>query len=306
VRLRGLAQDKGLKLNEYGLFRGEKALAARTEEAVYRRLGLPLIPPELREDRGEVEAALSDSLPELVELAQIRGDLHLHSEWSDGASSIADIAKAARARGYSYAAVTDHTRSLGIAHGLSVERLEKQREEIAALNRRLKGFTVLTGAEVDILSDGRLDLPDEILAGLDVVVASIHSGFQQAEDKITGRIVSAVENPHVDIIGHPTGRLLGGRPEYAVDMGRVMEAAARAGTALEINCYHERLDLNDVNARKAVELGIPLALGTDSHHTDQFWMMELGVAAARRAWAGPKAVLNTLPKGALLKALSRK
>jgi DNA polymerase (family 10) len=306
VRLRGLAQDKGFKLNEYGLFKGETALAARTEEAVYRRLGLPFIPPELREDRGEVEAALSDSLPELVELGQIRGDLHLHTEWSDGASSIAGIAKAARAHGYSYAAVTDHTRSLGIAHGLSVERLEKQKEEVAAVNRRLKGFTVLTGAEVDILSDGRLDFPDEVLAGLDVVVASVHSGFQQPEDRITGRIVSAIENPHVDIIGHPTGRLLGGRPEYAVDMARVMEAAARTRTALEINCYHERLDLNDVNARKAVELGIPLALGTDSHHTDQLWMMELGVATARRGWAGPAAVLNTLSKAALLRALSRK
>jgi DNA polymerase (family X) len=303
VRLRGLAQDKGLKLNEYGLYRGTKAVAARTEEAVYARLGPPLIPPELREDRGEVEAGLGGTLPELVETRHIRGDLHLHSNWSDGASSIKDIVRAARARGYAYAAVTDHTRSLGIAHGLSIDRLEKQLEEIAAINKRLKGFTVFSGAEVDILADGRLDLPDEVLDRLDVVIASIHSGFQQPEDRITGRIVSAIENPRVDIIGHPTGRLLGSRPEYAVDLDRVMEAAARTRTALEINCYHERLDLNDVNARRAVDLGIRLALGTDAHHADQLWMMDLGVATARRAWVGPRSVLNTRPKGALLKEL---
>lgn len=303
VRLRGLAQDRGLKLNEYGLFKGARAVAARTEEAVYEKLGLPFIPPELREDRGEVEAALGGTLPELIETRHIRGDLHLHSHWSDGASSIKDIVRAARARGYAYMAVTDHTRSLGIAHGLSVERLEKQLEEIAAINKRLKGFTVLTGTEVDILSDGRLDLPDETLDRLDVVIASIHSGFQQPEDRITGRIVSAIENPRVDIIGHPTGRLLGSRPEYAVDLDRVMEAAARTRTALEVNCYQERLDLNDVNARRAVELGIRLALGTDAHHCDQLWMMDLGVATARRAWAGPRSVLNALPKGALLKEL---
>ncbi len=303
VRLRGLAQDNGLKLNEYGLYRGTRAVAAKTEEAVYGKLGLPLVPPELREDRGEVEAALAGALPNLLESRHIRGDLHLHSNWSDGASSIKEIVRATRARGYAYAAVTDHTRSLGIAHGLSIERLEKQLEEIAAINRRLKGFTVLSGAEVDILADGRLDLPDEMLDRLDVVIASIHSGFQQPEDRITGRIVSAIENPRVDIIGHPTGRLLGSRPEYAVNLDRVMEAAARTRTALEINCYHERLDLNDVNARRAAELGIRLALGTDAHHCDQLWMMDLGVATARRAWVGPLSVLNALSKGALLKEL---
>jgi len=305
VRLRGLAQDKGLKLSEYGLFRGTRAVAARTEEAVYGKLGLSFVEPELREDRGEVEAALDGTLPELVETRHIRGDLHLHSNWSDGASNIKDIVRAARARGYAYAAVTDHTRSLGIAHGLSIERLEKQLEEIAAINKRLKGFTVLSGAEVDILADGRLDLPDEVLDRLDVVIASIHSGFQQPEDTITGRIVSAIENPRVHVIGHPTGRLLGSRPEYAVNLERVMEAAARTRTALEINCYHERLDLNDVNARRAVELGIRLALGTDAHHCDQLWMMDLGVATARRAWVGPEHVLNALPKGALLRELHR-
>lgn len=305
VRLRGIAQEKGLKLNEYGLFKGAKAAAARTEAAVYEKLGLPLVPPELREDRGEVEAAMAGRLPELLDGAQIRGDLHVHSNWSDGGSTIEEVARAAKARGYSYVAITDHTRSLGIAHGLSVERLERQLEEITALNKRLRGFRVLSGSEVDILSDGRLDLPDAVLERLDVVVASIHSGFQQSEDRITGRIVSAVENPRVDIIGHPTGRLLGTRPAYAVDLGRVMEAAAKSGAALEINCYHERLDLNDVNARRAVELGVRLALGTDSHHVDQFWMMELGVATARRAWAGPASVLNTMPAAALLRHLSR-
>jgi len=305
IRLRGLAQDKGLKLNEYGLFSGTKVVASRTEKAVHAKLGLPLVPPELREDRGEVEAALAGSLPELVELSQVRGDLHVHSNWSDGGSTIPEVARAAKARGYAYVAITDHTKSLGIAHGLSIERILKQIEEIASLNRRLKGITVLSGTEVDILSDGRVDFPDEVLERLDIVIASVHSGFQQPRDRITGRIVSAIENPHVDVIGHPTGRLIGTRPEYDVDIERVMDAAARTGTALEVNCYHERLDLNDMNCRRAVDLGIPLALGTDSHHVDQLWMMELGVATARRGWVRAGSVLNTLPKGALLKRLGR-
>jgi DNA polymerase (family 10) len=260
VHLRGLAQDKGFKLNEYGLFKGERRLASRTEEDVYRKLGLDFIPPELREDRGEIEAALEGTLPELVELADIRGDLHVHSNWSDGHATIEEMARAAKSMGYRYISMNDHTHSLGIAHGLDAERLAAQRGEIDAVNRRLKGFTVLAGTEVDILSDGSLDFPDEVLGKLDVVVASIHSGFTQSRDRITGRILSAMENPHVDIIAHPTGRLLGSREAYAVDMGRVIDAAAETRTALEINAYYERLDLNDADARRAAECGVRIAI----------------------------------------------
>ena len=300
VLLRGLAQNLGMKLNEYGLFKGDRRVASKTEAAVFRKLGLSYIPPELREDRGEIEAALAGELPELIELSDIRGDLHIHSDWSDGHATIEEMARAAKKRGYRYISVNDHTRALGVAHGLSVERLEAQMEEIDALGKRLKGFTVLKGTEVDILSDGSLDLPDELLERLDVVVASIHSGFGQSQDRITGRILSAVDNPHTDIIGHPTGRLLGKREPYAVDLGRVMERAAETWTALEINAWHERLDLNDVNSRRAAELGAPIVISTDAHHPDQLGMMELGVRTARRGWLTPANVLNTLPARALL------
>ncbi len=303
VRLRGIALDKGLKLNEYGLFQGERRVAGRSEEAVFKRLGLPFIAPELREDRGEVEAALEDDLPDLVEEKHIRGDFHVHSNWSDGRSTIEEVARAAKARGYAYVSINDHTRSLGIAHGLSVARLEQQMEEIDAVNTKIKGITVLKGTEVDILSDGRLDLPDDMLERLDVVVASIHSGFGQPREKITGRMIAAVENPHVDIIGHPTGRLLGTRPAYDVDLERVMRAAAESGTALEINAYHERLDLNDMNARLATDLGVTIAIGTDAHIVDQLWMMGLGVHTARRGWLRRKDILNTFTLKALRKRL---
>jgi DNA polymerase (family 10) len=303
VKLRGLAQSKGLKLSEYGLFRGERRVAGRTEQDVQRRLGLEFIPPELREDRGEVEAALESELPELVELADIRGDLHVHSNYSDGHSTIEEVARAAKARGYKYVSINDHSRSLGVAHGLTIERLLEQTEEIAQVNQRVKGITVLSGTEADILSDGSMDFPDDVLERLDVVVGSIHSGFQQSEDKITGRILSAIQNPHVDIIGHPTGRLLGTRPAYDVDLETVMAAAADTGTALEINAYHERLDLNDINARRAAEMGVKVAINTDSHHVDQMWTMELGVRTARRAWLTPANILNTLTTKALLKTL---
>jgi DNA polymerase (family 10) len=305
VHLRALAQERGAKLNEYALEKNGRTLASRTEEAVYHKLGLEYIPPELREDRGEIEAAAEGELPELVELKDIRGDLHLHSEWSDGLATVEQMARAAKARGYSYIAITDHSRSLGVANGLSVERLHEQREEIERVNGRLKGIRVFAGTEVDILSNGSIDFPDDELESLDVVVASIHSGFAQSEDRITGRVLDAMSNPHVDIIAHPTGRLLESREPYAVDLERVMAAAAETGTALEINAHHERLDLNDVNARRAVSMGVTLAINTDSHHPDQLWSMELGVITARRGWVAPRSVLNTLTAGALAKRLSR-
>jgi DNA polymerase (family 10) len=303
VRLRGLAQSLGMKLNEYGLFKGDRRVASKTEEAVFRKLGLSYIPPEIREDRGEVEAALAGELPELIELSDIKGDLHVHSDWSDGHATIEEMARAAKRRGYRYLSVNDHTRSLGVAHGLSVERLEAQMEEIDAVNERVKGFTVLKGTEVDILSDGKLDLPDEILERLDVVVASVHSGFGQPQDRMTGRILSAIDNPHVDIIGHPTGRLLGTREPYAVDLDRVMKRAALTGTALEINAWHERLDLNDVNSRMAAELGVSIVISSDAHYPDQLDVMELGVRTARRGWLTAAQVLNTLTVRALLRRL---
>jgi DNA polymerase (family 10) len=305
VRLRGIAQSMGLKLSEYGLFKGERRVAGKTEESIYRKLGMEYVEPELREDRGEIEAALEGELPELLELSDIRGDLHAHSNYSDGHASIEEMARAAKARGYSYISMNDHTHSLGVAHGLTVERLLEQGEEIDAVNKRLKGFTVLKSTEVDILSDGSLDFPDDVLGDLDIVVASIHSGFQHSMDKITGRMVSAIENPHVDIIGHPTGRLLGTRPAYDVDLERVMEAAAEHGTALEINSHYDRLDLNDVNSRRAAEMGVKVAISTDSHHIDHLWMMELGVRTARRGWLTRDDVLNTLTLARLLKAIGR-
>ena len=304
VRLRTLARERGLKLSEYGLFRDDERLSSRTEKAVYRKLGMAWVPPELREDRGEVEAALDGKLPRLVEMEDIRGDLHMHSVWSDGGSTIEDVARAAKARGYEYVIISDHSRSLKIANGLSIERLEEQALEIDDVNRRVKGITVLKGTEADILSDGSVDYPDEVLERLDVVIASIHSGFQQTSDRITGRIIAAMENPHVDIIGHPTGRLIGRREAYRVDMEQVMEAAARTGTALEINCYDERIDLNDVHARRAAEMGVKLSLGTDSHDVSQMWAIAIGVHTARRGWLTPESLLNTLTLKALISALS--
>jgi len=306
VHLRGLAQDRGLKLNEYGVFKGEKRVAAKTENAVYRRLGLRFIPPELREDRGEIEAALEGDLPDLVTLDDVRGDLHVHSSWSDGRSTVEEVARAARALGYEYISINDHSRSLGIAHGLSIDRIREQGEEIDRVDRKVRGIKVLKGTEVDIKADGTLDFPDDVLEGLDVVVASVHSGFNQSRDQITGRILSAIRNPHVDIIGHPTGRLLGTRPAYQVDLEAVMRAAAEHATALEINAYHERLDLNGPNARRAAEMGVRIAVNTDSHHVDQLWMMELGIKTARRGWLEPCSLLNALDLGALLRWLRKR
>ncbi len=305
VRLRGIARKKGLKLSEYGLFSGEDRIAAKTEKAVYRKLGMPWIPPELREDRGEVEAALEGDLPTLVTSEDIRGDLHHHTSWSDGFASIEDVARAAKLRGYEYIIVSDHSQSLSIANGLSVERLLEQGEEIDRLNRKLRGIRILKGTEADIKSDGTVDYPDEILAGLDIVIASVHSGFDQSEEQITGRIVSAMRNPNVDIIGHPTGRLIDRREAYAVDLDAVMRAAAETGTALEINCHDERVDLNDIHARRAAEMGVLLSLGTDSHDPSQAWMMDIGVHTARRAWLAPQSILNTMSWKALRKHVSR-
>lgn len=300
IHLRGIARARGIKINEYGVFKGEKRIGGREERDVYGTLGMVWIEPELREDRGEIEAAQQNRLPRLIKESEIKGDFHVHSNWSDGSSSIEEVVRAAQRRGYEYVAICDHTKSLKIAHGLDETRLMKQMEEIDRLNEKMKGFQILKGAEVDILSDGRLDLSDKILKRLDLVVASVHSGFKQDRERMTRRIVKALENPYLHILGHPTGRLLGVRAPYEVDMDVVMEAAQKYGKALEINAYFERLDLDDIHCRKAKEKGVRVAIGTDTHHLDQMWMMSLGVAVARRGWLEAREVLNTLSLNELL------
>lgn len=294
-RLEELAKKAGLALKPAGLFSSEGRMAVADEADVYRICGLPFIEPELREDRGEVEAALDGRLPCLIKEEDIQGDLHVHSHWSDGTTSIRAMAEALRERGRKYMAICDHSRSLAIARGLSLERLGKQREEVRQLNEDLEGFRILTGVEVDILADGRLDYPDEVLAEMDVVVASIHTGFNQTGEKITERILAAIQNPHVDIIAHPTGRLLGRREPLEVDVERIIEEAARTGTILEINAYPDRLDLNEIHARWAKEAGVLLAINTDAHAPDQLDYLEYGVGVARRAWLEPKDVINCRP-----------
>lgn len=301
IRLRGIAKAKGIKINEYGVFKGEKKIGGKEEKDVYQALGMDWIEPELREDRGEIEAAQERRLPKLIEESDVKGDFHVHSNWSDGSSSIEEVARAAQKRGYQYVAICDHTKSLKITHGLDETRLVKQMEEINRLNERMKGFQVLKGTEMDILSDGRLDLSEKVLEKLDFVVASVHSGFKQDKEKMTKRIIKALENPYIHVLGHPTGRLLGAREPYEVEIEEVMEAAKKYGKALEINAYFERLDLDDIHCRKAKEMGIKIAIGTDSHHLDQMWMMSLGVSVARRGWLEAQNVLNTLSLQELLK-----
>jgi DNA polymerase (family 10) len=306
IHLRGIAKAKGIKINEYGVFKGQKKIGGKEEKDVYEALGMDWIEPELREDRGEIEAAQKKRLPKLVEEPEIKGDLHIHSKASDGTASIEEIAKAAQKRGYQYVAVSDHTKSLKIAHGLDESRLLKQIEEIDRVNEKLKGFQVFKGTEVDILSDGKLDLPDKMLEKLDYVVAAVHSGFKQEKEKMTKRIIRALENPFVHCLAHPSGRLLGARAPYEVDMDQVMEAAKKNGKALEINATLERLDLDDIHCMKAKEIGIKLAIGTDAHHLDQLWMISLGVGVARRGWLESQDLLNTLSLKEILKWCQRK
>jgi DNA polymerase (family 10) len=301
IHLRGIAKAKGIKINEYGVFKGEKKIGGKEEKDVYKILGMDWIEPELREDRGEIEAAQKGKLPKLIQEPEIKGDLHVHSKWSDGTSSIEEIAKAAQKRGYQYVALCDHSKSLRIAHGLDETRLLKQIDEIDRINEKLKGFQILKGTEVDILTDGKIDHPDTVLRRLDYVVAAVHSGFKQEKEKMTKRIVRALENPLVHCLAHPTGRLLGARAPYEVDIDEVMEAAKKYGKVLEINATFERLDLDDIHCMKAREMGIRMAIGTDSHHLDQMWMMSLGVAVARRGWLETKDVLNTLSLKEILK-----
>ena len=308
IRVRELAQRRELKVSEYGVFDGRsgKRVAGVTEEDVYRAVGLPFIPPELREDTGEIDAALADRLPTLVALADIRGDLQLHTTWSDGAHSLADLAAGVQAKGYQYMAVTDHSKSVTVAKGMDEARVVQMIAEVRSLNRRLKGFRVLAGCEVDILADGSLDFPDEILAQLDLVQVSVHSRFKMSREEMTARIVRGVRHPLVHILGHPTGRLIGERAAYEVDMEAVLQAARAAGIAVEINASPSRLDLNDLHARRAKDLGIPITISTDAHAMPQLDFMRYGVAVARRAWLTPGDVLNTLPDRDLVSWLGQR
>ncbi len=294
IALRNRALKLGLTINEYGVFReatGEK-VAGETEESVYEAVGLIWIPPELREDRGELEAAERRALPHLVTLEDIRGELHCHTKWSDGANTVEEMARAARERGYEYLAITDHSPPMG--WGVKPDNFRKLIGEIRQVSERL-GFPILAGIEVDIAPDGSLHMDEDILRQLDIVIASVHSAMKMSREEMTKRILKAMENPLVHIIGHPTGRLINQRPPYEVDLEALVERARQTGVALEINGSPERLDLNDENARYAKEAGVLLSLGTDAHHDDHLDFMRFAVAVARRAWCEPANILNTRP-----------
>ncbi|HJW91754.1 MAG TPA: DNA polymerase/3'-5' exonuclease PolX [Anaerolineales bacterium] len=294
VRMRELALKKGLSLSDQAFLRpdGSEILCA-SEEEVYALLDLPWIPPELREDRGEIQAAKAGKLPELIEMGDIKAELHCHTTWSDGRDTILEMAEAARARGYRALAITDHTSSLGIVRGMTPGDLTRQREEIQAAQEILgDSILLLQGAEVEILADSSLDYPDDVLAQMDIVFASLHTGLRQPRQRVTGRLLSAIRNPHVDVIGHLTGRLIPDREGADLDLEALFSAAAESGVALEINANPARLDLSDVHARRAIEMGIPLSINTDAHNPEDMGLMHFGVATARRGWAEPCHVLN--------------
>jgi DNA polymerase (family 10) len=297
MQLREAAVRRGLHVSEYGILDDETGETTRcaTEEAVYERLGLAWIPPELREGRGELEAAAKGTLPRLVALEDLRGDLHCHTTLSDGNQTLEQMAEAARARGWEYLAVTDHSASHGFGNNVDAAALEARIDEVAALNARLGGFTVLAGSEVNILPDGSLDYPDELLARLDWVIASVHTSFAMTEDQMTDRMIAAVEHPLVDAIGHPTGRKIETRAPYALDMHRVIAAAARTGTMIEINAAPDRRDMNEVHARAAAEAGVMVLVDSDAHSARNFELLRYGIATARRAWLTPEQVANTRP-----------
>jgi DNA polymerase (family 10) len=294
VRLREIAVKKKLKLNEYGLFRGDKIVAGPVEEEIYQKLGLDYVQPLLREDRGEVEAAKNHSLPELIDAEDIVGDLHMHTNASDGNCDISELAEAAKTWGYKYICITDHSRSSAIANGLSAKRLAQEIHEIRKINDKIKGITILAGSEVDILADGSMDFEDELLAELDYVIASVHSGLASPRQKVTMRTLKAMDNPYVNCIGHPTGRLIGQREAMDLDIAAVINHAAQTHTALEVNANPWRLDLKDIHCRMAIEAGVKLAIGTDAHSTNGLGLMGYGVATAGRGWATKSDVLNTL------------
>jgi DNA polymerase (family X) len=306
AHLETLAASQGLDLTPQGLFRNEGLLDSRSEQAIYRAIGLPYLAPELREDTGEIEAALEGSLPRLIQQTDLKGDLHCHTYWTDGSASLEDMALAARARGYPYMALTDHSRSLTITNGLSLERLEEARRQVLQLNHQLAPFTILLGTEMDILEDGLLDYPDETLRSLDYVSASVHSRFKQNEETMTARILRAIGNPLVHTLNHPHGRLLGIRPSYAVDMPRVIATAARNGCALEVSADPARMDLDGGWARRVRDAGGRCTISSDAHSTLDFDNIWLAIGSARRGWLSAEHVLNTRPLAELRQLLKQR
>ncbi len=305
IAVRKMGVAKGLKINEYGVFKGEKRIAGRSEKEVYAQVGLPYIEPELRENQGEIEAARRKGLPKLVRLEDIKGDLHTHSKASDGHASIAEMAEAAKSRGYAYFAVSDHSKKVTIAHGLDAKRLARQVDQIDRLNDELKGIRVLKSVEVDILEDGRLDLPDSILERLDLRVCAVHSKFDLPRDKQTERIIRAMDNPLFNVLAHPTGRLIGSRAACEIDMERVMKAAQERGCILEVNAQPERLDLTDMHCRMAKDLGVKVAISTDAHSTGDLGLLRFGISQARRGWLEAEDVINTRSWREVAKLLRR-
>ena len=304
VELRRIAISKGLKLNEYGVFKGDDLLAGRTEEEVFQSLGMSHIEPELRENTGEIEAAINNELPELLNYNEILGDLQMHTEWSDGSSKIIDMAIEAEKMGYEYIAITDHSGSLRIANGMNEKTILKQMDEIENLNDEMNGFMILKGIETNIDSYGFPDVPDKILEDMDLVIAGIHSGFNQNTKELTRRIVSAMENDNVDIIAHPTGRKIQERKAYELDFEMIFETSKDTGTLLEVNGQMNRLDLKDMDIKIAVEHGCKLAVNTDAHSIPALKNMELAIATARRGWAKKEDIINTLPLKKLIKFLN--
>ena len=295
IRLRAMALDKNWKLSEYSLLDKEtnETIAGKNEEEIYAALGLSYIEPELRENRGEIEASSRGKLPHLIHYDEVKGDLHVHTTWSDGAHSIAEMAAAAKLLGYEYLAICDHAETLQIAHGLTEEELHNQMREIEKLNRTMDDFTVLSGVEVNIDADGKLDIRDDMLKDLDIAVAAVHSGFKQSEAKMTQRVLTAMHNDHVDVIAHPTGRIINKRDPYQIDLPKIFEAASELGVFMELNAFPNRLDLSDANCVQAKDHGLKIAIGTDAHHKDHLRYMEFGVATARRGWLVKKDILNT-------------
>jgi len=307
VRLREMAVKKGLKINEYGVFqtKDDKKIAGKEEQEIYKKLGLQFIMPELREDRGEFEAAQKKQLPELVTIKDIKGDLHIHTSDSDGLNPIDEIVEAAKKRGYEYIAITDHSQSLYVAGGLTEEKLLKQIEQIEAINKNLNNFVILKGIEVDIKSDGTLDFPDSILKRLDIVIAAIHTGLKQERGKLMERLTKAMRNPLVNIIAHPTGRIIGYREPYDIDVQEIIRTAAETNTFLEINASPERMDLNDIYVKSAKEKGVLLSIGTDAHQLSSLDNMAYGISIARRGWLERSNLLNTFSLAELKSRLNK-
>ena len=305
IKIRQLAIRKGLKINEYGVFKADTFVCGTTEEEIFKALSMAYIPPELREDTGEIELAKKFDLPKLIELKDIKGDLHAHSTYSDGGNSIAEMASAAKERGYSYIAITDHSQSLKVANGLTPQELKKKKLEIDTLNKKIKNFRILYGTEVDIDSDGNIDYDDDILKEFDIVVGAIHTGFKQSRQQLTKRTVRACKSKFVHIIAHPTGKLWGMREPYDLDFEEILKAAKDTNTCLEINAFPNRLDLNDLHCRQAKEARVKISIGTDSHEAIQLETMKFGIAVARRGWLEREDVINTLPIEALLKAIKK-